>query len=402
MNDEYPYSSQNGTGDGLNTERAASEVRAMHTRLVELLDSVTVVAESERSAPTDAASENGEAEKPTSFKDDAKAIGHFSTISPFPHESQESNNLESGSFASLNVNSAELVEKPFNHSSMVPILPSGEGNGSVNRSNNSGGAEVTMPNSELNEEADGSDSSISIKGRADGILIDVGVGSWRMLMIQLRSRLHQASGFFRGGTVTLNIGDRLLTTEEVGYVSDILEEHGMELKIIRSTSEETGRSAAAVGITAQLEQVEGQVAQNTLTNHSELQNFVYRGNLRSGQTLRRPETILILGDVNPGAQVISNGDVLIWGRLRGIAHAGNEGDKAAIISALSMEPTQLRIGESVAIVPESQERRNLFGIRKRQPALAPRPEVAYLMDDKIVIEPWDESKPGGIMAFRRS
>lgn len=65
--------------------------------------------------------------------------------------------------------------------------------------------------------------------------------------------------------------------------------------------------------------------------------FVYRGSLRSGQQLYRHEHIIeIMGDVNPGAQVASNGDILIWGRLRGLAHAGVEGNLNAIIAALDL------------------------------------------------------------------
>ncbi len=245
-------------------------------------------------------------------------------------------------------------------------------------------------------------SAITIKGRTDGISIEVGAGGWRMLMVQLRHRLHQSSGFFRGGVVSLDVGNRSLTSEELANAQGVLDEHGLKLGMVRTLSQETSQAASTLGVSVTFDQPSVSVSQEASTNHESLEHFVYRGNLRSGQILRRAETILVLGDVNPGAQVESEADILVWGRLRGIAHAGATGDVNAIVAAMSMEPTQLRITDTIAIMPATDERRGLFGVKKRNPDLAPRPEVAYIAEGTIVVEPWDESKPGGIMAFRRS
>ena len=61
--------------------------------------------------------------------------------------------------------------------------------------------------------------------------------------------------------------------------------------------------------------------------------------------------MLVLGDVNPGARVEARGHVLVWGTLRGVAHAGNRGDRSARITALQLRPVQLRIAEAVARGP---------------------------------------------------
>lgn len=267
----------------------------------------------------------------------------------------------------------------------------------LNTSRSAANTEISVSESE-----ESGNSAITIKGRTDGIAIEIGAGSWRMLMAQLRQKLHQSSGFFRGGAVSLDVGDRSLTDEELATAKEILNEHGLNLNLVRSTSEETSQAASVLSVSVSLEQAEATLAESAGTNHESLEHFVYRGNLRSGQILRRTETILILGDVNPGALVESEGDILVWGRLRGTAHAGSRGDTSAIVSAMLMEPTQLRISDSIAIMPSNEERRSLFGVKKRNPDLAPRPEVAYIAGDSIVVEPWDESKPGGIMAFRRS
>jgi len=79
---------------------------------------------------------------------------------------------------------------------------------------------------------------------------------------------------------------------------------------------------------------------------------VHQGTLRSGDHLQVEGTVLLLGDVNPGARISAGGHVLVWGRLRGIAHAGCHGDNTARIVALQLRPLQLRIATAVARGPE--------------------------------------------------
>ena len=82
-------------------------------------------------------------------------------------------------------------------------------------------------------------------------------------------------------------------------------------------------------------------------------NF-HQGTLRSGEYLESPGDLLILGDVNPGAIVSAEGNIIIWGRLLGIAHAGSKGDFKATISALQLRPVQLRIANKVARGPKEK------------------------------------------------
>jgi septum site-determining protein MinC len=76
--------------------------------------------------------------------------------------------------------------------------------------------------------------------------------------------------------------------------------------------------------------------------------LMLRGRVRSGQRIETKRHIVILGDVNPGAELCSGGDVLVFGRLLGQAHAGAPGNDQAIIFALDFRPTQIQIGEYVA------------------------------------------------------
>ena len=99
--------------------------------------------------------------------------------------------------------------------------------------------------------------------------------------------------------------------------------------------------------------------------------------VRSGSTVRFAGDILIFGDVNAGAQILAGGSILVLGALRGLAHAGMDGDERAVVLGFDLRPTQIRIGRKIAISPDRPEQRG------------PRhytPEIAWVCEDRIVIE----------------
>jgi septum site-determining protein MinC len=104
--------------------------------------------------------------------------------------------------------------------------------------------------------------------------------------------------------------------------------------------------------------------------------LVARRTLRSGQQLRHPGSVAVLGDVNPGAEIVAGGDIIVWGKLRGTVHAGAMGNDKAIVCALDLAPTQLRIAQYIARSPEGRRRK-------------PIPEVARVRKGQIVAESWE-------------
>ncbi|MFP3159303.1 MAG: septum site-determining protein MinC [Hydrogenobaculum sp.] len=108
------------------------------------------------------------------------------------------------------------------------------------------------------------------------------------------------------------------------------------------------------------------------TNVSRL--LIVNKNLRSGQTVEHSGDVLILGDVNEGAEVIAAGNIVVMGTLRGYAHAGAIGDDSSVVVARKMIPQQLRIGHHIAIRGEDEE----------EPQEA---EIAKVIDNKIILEP---------------
>ena len=101
----------------------------------------------------------------------------------------------------------------------------------------------------------------------------------------------------------------------------------------------------------------------------------HRGSLRSGQRIEFEGSIVVLGDVNGGAEVIASDNIVVLGVLRGLAHAGAKGNKKAIIAAASIECTQLRISNIIKEI-EKEEQESIDEIKT----------YAYVEEEKIIVE----------------
>ena len=96
--------------------------------------------------------------------------------------------------------------------------------------------------------------------------------------------------------------------------------------------------------------------------------------LRSGQSIIHEGSVVVIGDVNPGAEVISGGNIVIMGALRGVAHAGNNGNTEAVVIAFRLQPTQLRIADYITRSPDADSDE------------AEYPEIARVVGKSITIE----------------
>ncbi len=110
-----------------------------------------------------------------------------------------------------------------------------------------------------------------------------------------------------------------------------------------------------------------------------LPTLYLRKTIRSGQSISSDGNIVVIGDVNPGAEIIAKGDITVWGILGGIAHAGSDGNNYARIRALKLNPVQIRIGEVFARRPDTV---NLPYIQKSSEYV---PEEAFTYKGSIVI-----------------
>jgi septum site-determining protein MinC len=177
-----------------------------------------------------------------------------------------------------------------------------------------------------------------IKGINDGLLITLGEGEWPILREQLLYNIQQRSAFFQGARVALDVGNQVLKAAELGALRDKLGDFGITLTAVISTSGTTEKTALMLGIATQVQNVK-KAAQTTArpveepTNLSGETAIFLHKTLRSGSKIESLGSVIILGDVNPGAEIIAGGNVIIWGRMRGTAQAGYGGNENAIVCA---------------------------------------------------------------------
>ncbi len=197
----------------------------------------------------------------------------------------------------------------------------------------------------------------------------------------LREYLRDTRGWYDGALITVDVGRRMLSPHELCGLKQFLEEEFHirigSLKCKAETLEESLSKETGLPITLSLN---GQ--EHTGNGGAYLQETtrLVRGTCRSGTTIRHRGDLVIFGDVNPGAEVIATGDVLVFGTLRGMAHSGVNGldPLRAVIIALSMQPTQLRIGPQLALSP----------IEGRGTASSLYAEMAYVSGSTIVVVPY--------------
>jgi septum site-determining protein MinC len=200
-------------------------------------------------------------------------------------------------------------------------------------------------------------------------------GNWNHLWEQLQQRLQGGKRFWQPlSVVHLIAQDRLLDARQLQAIAGALKEVQLELDLVSTNRRQTAVAAATAGysvsqppLSTPLVTVEGDQNTGGVIDPLYLQMTV-----RSGMDIRHQGSVIIMGDVNPGGEIFAAGDIIVWGRLRGMAHAGCLGNPRCLIVALHMEPTQLRIAEYVARAPEN-------------PPPEFEPEMAYVTPEGIRI-----------------
>ena len=252
---------------------------------------------------------------------------------------------------------------------------------------------------------------VIIKGVREGLLliIDEDV-PFAQILAELVTRIKTQPTFFKGATITLNMGRRVLDAPEFDVLYRMLTRNGMKVASLVSLSSESraiavsfgvgsrppsfvaGDGAASLGIapghasqsgalsTGGLAWPERQDASQGWDGVAEAGVGLFlRCSLLPGQSVRHGGDVCIMGDVEAGAEVVAEGDVVVWGSLKGIVHAGVGGDDEAVVCALRMNPTQLGIAGIVARFPTT----NTGYLFETQP-----PEMARLEGGRITVEAW--------------
>ena len=191
--------------------------------------------------------------------------------------------------------------------------------------------------------------------------------TWSEVLQQLKQRLNAGERLWQVDTsVHLIARDRLLDGRQLQAIADALTEAQLCLTRVYTSRRQTAVAAATAGYSVEQQSSIAQLNPAGAESAQSMEEPLYlQTTLRSGGDVRHNGTVIILGDLNPGSSVVATGDILIWGRLRGTAHAGAKGNAQCLIMALQMEPNQIRIADFVARAPEN-------------PPAQYYPEVAYV------------------------
>lgn len=196
---------------------------------------------------------------------------------------------------------------------------------------------------------------------------------FEQLLADIILKFEEAEGFFKGAKMALSFEGRKLTQEEELRIVDAITSHS-RLSILCILDNDKLREQRVK------EAIEQQGEEDAVKTGQ-----FYRGTLRSGQILECEASIIILGDVNPGAKIVSRGNIVVLGSLKGNAYAGAGGNQTAFVAALEMDPVQIKIGD---VIGRSADKAFWSGHKKKKKAEpAMDPQVAIVKDSSIYIEP---------------
>jgi septum site-determining protein MinC len=219
-------------------------------------------------------------------------------------------------------------------------------------------------------------SLIQIKGIRDGLLVSLDDAPWEEQRIALLTQVDSQPTFFQGARLALDVASQVLRVNELVELRDQLSERGIALWAVISESPTTEKTAQLLGLATRISKPRPEEnRQFAVENLGEETALFLSRTLRSGTRIEFSGHVVVFGDVNPGAEIIAEGNVIIWGRLRGMVHAGVKGNRNAVICALDLSPTQLRIAEEVSAI--------------LKPRADPVPEIARINSDgKLQAEFW--------------
>jgi septum site-determining protein MinC len=222
---------------------------------------------------------------------------------------------------------------------------------------------------------------VQIKGVKEGLLITLGEGEWPELLDQLLKHVNEQSGFFKGAKVALDVGNHIIHAAEMGALRDKLSDKGIILWAILSNSPTTEQTAQVLGLATRLSAPRAERSVKRLdTNLDGESGILLQRTLRSGFKVSSVGHVTVIGDVNPGAEIVAQGSIVVWGRLKGTVQAGCEGNEQATICALEMTPMHLRIANIDAVLPPQKGKI--------------QPEIARINQGRVKIEIWNLREGG--------
>lgn len=201
-------------------------------------------------------------------------------------------------------------------------------------------------------------SCINVSQKSNLVIIKINEQSnFEEIENEMRKKVQQLKRLYKGGKTPIRIVGKVLKNKEIEKIEEIIKEE-LDVEVDFDMPRELGLS---------------NIKRTFATEISVSETKFHRGSLRSGQRIEEEGSIVILGDVNSGAEVIASENIVVLGNLRGLAHAGAKGNKEAIIAAGRLDTVQMRIANIVKEFDREEE-------------ILRRTVCAYIKDDEIIVD----------------
>ena len=221
-----------------------------------------------------------------------------------------------------------------------------------------------------------SENTVTFKGTVNGLTIIIKPeAGFEEVVDSMRLKIESAGKFFRGAKPAVRYRGRVLNEIEKSQLYELLKRES-GATILSFDEEIVDNSSVSPKSNPSSSERNNQIKKYMFFKGiEEGKTKFYRGTVRSGQLITFDGNLVILGDVNPGAVIEATGNIVVMGLLRGVVHAGSDGNKEAIVAALGLNPTQLRIADIITRPPDEK------GGGANQV-----PELAYVKGDMLFVE----------------
>lgn len=248
-------------------------------------------------------------------------------------------------------------------------------------------------------------NSLQVIGRGTQITFSVNdLSPIQTVLTDLELYLDQNSSWFLEGSITVNVGKRMFYADELRQIKTIISnKSGLTVSRFTATSTQVGLDPQTTKDPAELELINLQFQPEPdesplpveesdveLLEHQlndgagvvpakGVESLLIKTPCRSGELINYPGNVIVMADVNPGAQIYAGGDILVYGRLRGFCHAGSPANQDAVITALSLETNLLSIASTNGTSVEDHSKPNLS---------RPTPKIAFLKRGSVFVAPY--------------
>ncbi|MBN2794897.1 MAG: septum site-determining protein MinC [Clostridia bacterium] len=214
---------------------------------------------------------------------------------------------------------------------------------------------------------------VEFKGTSNGLVLSIKpFESFEQILEGVKEKLDASAQFFQGAKIIGVEGFLGEEKQRVALYHLLTDEYNLEVlsldPLMRMTKSEE--------VPSEVIEEEEEITEIDYkhVDYNEFDTKIVRHTLRSGMGVAYDGNIVVIGDVNPGAELSAGGNIIVMGKLRGMVHAGKFGNKNAYVIASKMLPTQIRITNVIARAPEGENIDEL------------KPEIAHLKSGKMSIE----------------